>query len=119
MGPLIRRQYGANVAAMDCDLNRNLLWRLNAIGALPPRSIPLTMLAPMGAHSDAQCFGHGASRAVLLVDLDASAHLPQWFIDMAFGDENESPIYLFELSAAILAACLASLRNDGKTRARL
>ena len=117
MGPLIRRQYGANSITLTCELNRNLLWRYNVIGKPPPRLIPLAMLAPMGAHSDAQGFGHVASRALLPDDLTVSTHLPQWFIDMALAAEGESPIYLFELAAAILAACLVILHNDGNTRA--
>ena len=48
MGPLIRRQYGSRAHLLTSKLKRNLLWWFNAIGTLPPRSIPLTLLSPMG-----------------------------------------------------------------------
>ena len=116
MGPSIRRQYGTNATSLTPVLKRNLIWRYNAIGSLPARSIPLTLFSPVGAHSDAQGFGHSAARALLPEDATVSTHLPQWFVDMALAAEGESPIYLFELAADILAACLAILQNDGNAR---
>ena len=91
MGPLIRRQYGPKAYSLTSELKRNLLWRYNAAGALHPRSIPLTLFAPMGAHSDAQGRGHIATRALFPPDVSVSTHLPQWFVDMAFSTEAEPP----------------------------
>ena len=117
MGPLVRRQYGSNAQLLTPDLKRNLLWRYNAIGKLPPpRPIPLTLFSPMGAYSDAQGHGHIASRALLPLDVSISTHLPKWFIEMAFAADAESPIYLFELDATVLTACLAAYRSDGNRR---
>ena len=65
MGPLIRRQYGVHATTLTPILKRNLLWCLNAIGSLPARSVPLRLGSPVGAHSDAQGFGHVAVRALL------------------------------------------------------
>ena len=67
---------------------------------------------PVGSHSDAQGFGHIAARALLPGDITVSLRLPSWFVDMTFDLENESPIFIFELTAAILAACLVRLQND-------
>ena len=85
-------------------------------GSYPPRSIPLTLFSPMGAHSDAQGRGHIATRALLPLDVSISTHLPKWFIEMAFAPDGESPIYLFEPSATVLTACLAAYRSDGNRR---
>ena len=60
MGPLIRRQYGSKAYLLTSELKRNLLWWHNAIGALHPRSIPITLLPPTGAQPDAQGRGHVA-----------------------------------------------------------
>ena len=116
MGPSARRQYGANVSSLAIHLKRNLLWWFNAIGTLPPRTIPLAMLSPYGAHSDAQGFGHVAARARVPSDYTISTHLPLWFIEMAVAAEGESPIYLFEIAAAIFAACLVYFHSDGESR---
>ena len=116
MGPLIRRQYGVHATKLTPALKRNLLWWFNAIGALPARSIPMKLGTPVGAHSDAQGFGHIAARALLPNDVTVSLHLPLWFVDMTFDLEEESPIFVFELTAAILAACLVILQNDGEAR---
>ena len=43
-------------------------------------------------------------------------HLPGWFTEMAYQAEDESPIYLFELSAAILTAPAVASRSDGTPR---
>ena len=71
---------------------------------------------PVGTHSDAQEFGYIAAMALLPSDITASLHLPSWFVDMTFDLETESPIFIFELTAAILAACLVILQNDGEAR---
>ena len=98
------------------ELKRNLLWWYDAIGALHPRSIPLTLFRPTGARSDAQGYGHVATRALLPSDESVSTHLPQWFVDMAFEADAESPIYLSKLAATGLAAFLADYRSDGNPR---
>ena len=69
-----------------------------------------------GAHSDAQGHGRIASRALLPLGVSISTHLPKWFIEMAFAADAESPIYLFELDATVLTACLAAYRSDGNRR---
>lgn len=116
MGPLIRRQYGAIAYLLTPELKHNLLWWHNAVGALPPRSIPLTLFSPTGAHSDDQGHGHIATRALLPTDVSVSTHLPQWFVEMALAAEGEPPIYLFELAATVLTACLVDYRSDGNPR---
>ena len=116
MGPLIRRQYGVHAEKLTPSLQRNLLWRFNAIGVLPARSIPLKLGTPVGAHSDAQGFGRITARALLPNDVAVSLHLPSWFVDMTFDIEKESPIFISELTAAILAAFLVILQKDGEAR---
>ena len=98
MGPLTRRQYGANAPSLTCGLKRNLLRWYNAIGTCPPRSIPHTMSAPAVAHSDAQGFGHVAARALLPEDLAAPTLLPQRFIDMAIAEEADPHLYVWNCS---------------------
>ena len=75
-------------------------------------SIPLTLLPPVGAHSDAQGHGHIASRAMLPNDVSISTHLPKWFVEMAFASDAEAHIYRFELAANVLTACLVAYRSD-------
>ena len=88
MGPLIRCQYGVRAPTLTLTLRRNFLWRLNAFGSLPARSIPLRLSPHVGAHSDAQGFGHVANRALLPEDITAPLHLPTWIIDVALGLEG-------------------------------
>ena len=116
MGPLIRRQYGKYARTLTTELRRDLLWWCNAVRILPPRTIPLNLHSPMGAHSDAQGHGHVATRALFPFDVSISTHLPKWFLEMAFASEAESPIYLFELAATILTACEVANRSDGYHR---
>ena len=116
MGPSIRRQYGSRAHLLTPDLKRNLLWRHNAIGALPPRSTPLTLFSPTGAHLDAHGHGHIATRALLPGDVSISTHLPKWFLEVAFAADSEFPIYLFELAATVLTARLVAYRSDGNHR---
>ena len=116
MGPSIRRQYGTHARTLTPDLRRNLLWRYNAAGKLPPRTIPLSLLSPLGARSDAQGHGHIAMRALCPRDISISTRLPKWFLEMAFAADAESPIYLFELAATILTACEVAYRSDGNHR---
>ena len=42
--------------------------------------------------------------AACLCDYAIAAYLPRWFIEMAVAAESESPIHLFEIDAAFLAA---------------
>ena len=115
-GPLIRRQYDSNAYSLTSALKRNLLWRHNAIGALPPRSIPLTLFPPMGARSDAQGRGHIAARSLIPSDVSVSTHLPMRFVEMSFSTDDEPPIYQFELAATVLTSCLAAYRSGGNPR---
>ena len=105
MGPLIRRQYGSYARCLTPEPERDLFWRHNAIGTLSPRSIPLTLFCPMGAHPDPQWRGHIATRALLPNDVSISTHLPKWCLEMAFGADADPPVYLFELAATVLTAC--------------
>ena len=82
MGPLIRWQYGTHAAKLTPILERNLLWRVAAVGSLPPRSIPLHLSSPVGDHSDAQGLGHISARALLHRGFIASLHLPRRRTDM-------------------------------------
>ena len=74
MGPLIRRQYGSFSRSLDTDLKRNLPWQYNAIGSSPPRSMPLTMFPPIGAHSDSQVHGRASTRSLLPIDVSLPTH---------------------------------------------
>ena len=112
MAQLARRQYGSGSHLLTPGLERNLLLRYNTIGTLRPMSIPLTLLPPVGAHSDAQGHGHIASRAMLPNDVSISTHLPKWFVEMAFASDAEAHIYRFELAANVLTACLVAYRSD-------
>ena len=116
MGPTIRRQYGSRDPLLNHERKRNQLWWHSSIGLLPPRSVPLASLAPMGAHSYAQGRGHIASLALLPYDISVATHLTPWFVGMAISAEGESPIYLSELAATVLTACLVAYRSDGNPR---
>ena len=116
MGPLIKRQYGSRAHLLTTKLKRNLAWRFNEIGTLPPRILPLALLSPMGAHSDAQGHGRIATKVLFPKEVTISTRLPKRFIEMVFASDGESPIYLFEMAAAILTACVVSTRSDGNPR---
>ena len=83
-GPLIRRHYGSNAYLLSSELKRNLPWRHNAIGALPPRSIPLTLLTPMGSQCCALVRSWTLPRrcpiATTVRYLRRDTHLPHWFV---------------------------------------
>ena len=116
VGPLIRRQYGARARGLAPELRGDFLRRYNALGALPPATIPLSLFAPTGARSDAQGHGQIAVRALFPKDVSISTHLSNRFIDLAFEAESESPIYLIELAATILTSCEVDNRSDGYRR---
>ena len=61
MGPLIRRQYCGVSHRLNRKLTRNLARRYSDIGNLPRRVTPYSTHQPVGAHTDAQGFGHIAS----------------------------------------------------------
>ena len=70
--PLIRRQYAARDSLLNHELKRTHHWWRNAIGFLPPRSVQLTLLSPMGAHSDDQGQGRISARSLLPYDIAVS-----------------------------------------------
>ena len=116
MGPLIRRKYGSRDPLLNHQLKRNLLWRHNAIGLLHPRSVPLTLIAPMGAHSDALGRGRISARSLLPYDISVSTHLPPWYVRMAISADGGPHVYLCELAATVLTIRLSAYRSGGNPR---
>ena len=106
-GPLIRRQYAQRNYRLDDTLTRNLLWRYSAIGNLPPRATPFSVNESVGAHTDANGYGHIAEAHTLNGPKTVSARLPDWLLRLEGGAESESPISNYELCAAVLTACVA------------
>ena len=106
MGPLIARQYSSHSDQLTTTLRRSLVWWYSAVGALPPRVTPFELRPPFGAHSDAQGAGHIGCRVILDRVDTRHCHLPEWFVSLAMTSDGESPIYLFEICAAILTACV-------------
>ena len=86
------------------------------MGNLAPRTGPFEQLRPVGAHTDAQGYGlvaavsYGGSRNL------THFHLPEWFCAMAEPAEGESPIFLYELCAAILMVYIANEWADTTPR---
>ena len=107
MGPLIARQYWQRRQTLDTALRRNRLWWYAALGKLPPRLTPFHFVRPVGAHTDAQGLGHVAAVSTGETKTAVSAHLPEWFMATVTALPGESPIFIYELCAAILTACLA------------
>ena len=95
---------------MSPELRRNLIWRYSALGNLAPRTAPFEQQGPMGAHTDAQGRGHIAAVYLAEQRVSANAHLPEWLCLMAEAAEGESPIFLYELCAAILMVYIANHR---------
>ena len=116
-GPLIARQYRQRGHTLTPELTRNLLWRYIALGSLPPRITPFVYISPVGAHTDAQGFGHIAAAYKGSRTNTVSAHLPTWFLKMITDIPGESPIFTYELCAAILMVCgsLDWPRNQPRT----
>ena len=106
MGPLIARQYRQRGHKLTVDLTRNLLWRYSALGNLPPRVTPFLFLSPVGAHTDAQGFGHIAA-VYMNQTTEVALHLPSWFTKLVSETPVESPIFIYELCAAILMVCVS------------
>ena len=107
MGPLISRQYRHHGTHLGPELKRNLIWRYSALGNLAPRTAPFQQLRPVGAHTDAQGFGHVAALFYGESRHEAHTHLPEWFCKLAESSENESPIFIYELCASILTVYTA------------
>ena len=116
MGPLIARQYRHHGTHQGPELKRNLIRRYSAMGNLAPRTAPFQQLHPVGAHTDAQGYGHvdavfyGESRH------EAHTHLPDRFCKLAESCGNESPIFICELCAAILMVYTAVEWRDVEPR---
>ena len=108
MGPLIKRQYWRRRSRLSIELRRNLVWRYSPLGNLAPRTAPFGQLRPVGANADAQ--GHGHVAAVYYVNRRVSphAHLPGWFRKMAVAVGGGSPIFPYELCAAVLMVYVAN-----------
>ena len=107
MGPLIARQYRQRGHTLTAELTRNLMWRYIALGNLPPRVTPFVSQSPVGAHTDAQGHGHIAAVYKNRHTNTASLHLPPWFTDLVSTTPGESPIFTYELCAAILMVCIS------------
>ena len=111
-GTLIRRLYRHRWTRLSPELHRGFLWWYSAIGNIEPRTEPPKQQTPVAAHTDAQGHGRiaaahfGSSREFIRL------HLPQWFCAMAESAEGESPIFLYEMRAAILTVYVANDWND-------
>ena len=116
MGPLIRRQYRFRGTNLSPELKRNLVWWYSALGNLRPRTAPSKQKKPIGAHTDAQGFGHIAAVYVSSPRRMVHVHLPRRFCEMAEKTEGGSPIFLYELCASILMVYIAN--SDHVTEAR-
>ena len=92
---------------LKADLTRNLVWRYSALGNPPPRVTPFVFSIPVGAHADAQGFGHIAA-AYANGDISTThSLLPRWLITLVGETPDESPIFIYEMCAAVLMACVA------------
>ena len=99
--PLIRRQYKQRAFQLADELRRNLIRRYSALGDLPLRQTPLARLKPVGAHADAQGYGHIAAVLLGRFPVTVSHRLPAWFCVMAENADVESGVYHYDLCAAI------------------
>ena len=77
---------------------------------------PFKQLAPVGARTDAQGYGHIAAVYRKGIRSLAHCHLPQRLRDMTNAAEGESTIFIFELCAAVLMVFLANERGDTTPR---
>ena len=116
MGQLIARQYYQKTPALTPELQRNLVWWLSALGNLKPRILTLQLRPPVGAHSDAQGLGHIAGVFTRHGKTTATTHLPEWFTSWVCSLPEESPIFLYELCAAILVVCCSLECPDAANR---
>ena len=83
---------------------------------LPLRVTPFLFDGPVWAHANAQGRGHIAAVDAGENKTAASAHLPNWLIDMVNNVPCESPIFIFELCDSVLMVCLALKWPRGKNR---
>ena len=116
MGQLIARQYYERTQTITHNLRRSLVWWLSALGNLSPRRANLYFEKPVGAHTDAQGLGHVAAVFTTNGRTAVSTHLPQWFLDWIEKLPGESPIFIYELCAAVLLAyCAREWRGISRT----
>ena len=108
MGKLIARQYYQRPPGLTRAIRRNLVWRYSALGNLPPMTTPYSLGTPVGAHTDSEGLGHIDAVYLDSEKTTASTHLPKWFLELVNDLPNESPIFLFEMCAAILMVCCSS-----------
>ena len=84
-----------------------MVWRYSAPGNLPPRVTPFVLRQPIGAHTDAQGHGHIAAVYTGHTHTTVSLRIPDWLIELVRDAPVESPIFIYELCAAILMVCIA------------
>ena len=63
--------------------------------------------SPVGAHTDAQGYGHIAAVYTGRENTTASLHLPEWLLELVRDSPGESPIFIYELRDALLMACIS------------
>ena len=107
MWPLIARKYRQRGHKLTTELTRNLAWRYSALWDLPPRVTPFAIPQPVGAHTDAQGHGHIAAVYTGRANTTVSLHLPDWLLELVRVAPGESPIFIYELRAAVLMVCIA------------
>ena len=107
MGQLISRQYYERNPVLGTKLRRCLVWWYSALGNLKPRRVDLYPNKPVGAHTDAQGLGHIAAVFTTFGRTTVSTNLPDWFLSWINENSDESPIFIYELCAAILVAFCA------------
>ena len=108
MVPLISRQYKQRETSLNPALTRCLVWWHSALGNLSPRTAPFDQLKPIGARKDAQGYGHIAAVYFGRSRVTSRLHLPQWLCELALEAEGESPIFIYEICAAILMVYIAN-----------
>ena len=107
MGPRLKRQYAHHARRVDDSLTRNPIWRYIAIGSLPRRATPYFPGRSVGDRTDAQGLGRIAAAHTLTGPQTLSLHLPNWITLLAQDPPSESPIFLYELCAAVSVGCNA------------
>ena len=111
VGPLITRQYWRRNNRLTQRLRMCFFWQYTAVYSLPPRTTPFLLRPPLGAP------GHIAAKFGLPDTKTITHHLPECVRTTATKAEGESPVYLYELCAAILLARIALSWGDASNRA--
>ena len=116
MGVLISRQYKHRGESLNAELTCCLVFWRSSLGNLSPRTVPLGQLKPVGAHTDAQGYGHIAAAQFGRSRVAVRLHLPQLMCELEFEDEGASPIFIYELFVAILTVNSADQMRDEPAR---